>query len=160
MDMWDVARFGTSPFLFNICCRVNLLPWGEVSVCSWTSIAYLHPGDATDARLQGSSKITKGTLARLSGSKFCASGSGTLPSLLLELLQTDMMHNLGVLLDSRLLLKEEVALMVRMAFVHACVVHQLHSFLDPLTLLIVTHALVTFVMCYIHGIALEKYPET
>ncbi|KAM6466454.1 uncharacterized protein PHA67_012250 [Liasis olivaceus] len=74
-----------------------------------------------------------------------SSVSRSLPSLVLDgvaLPQTDPVHNLGVLLDSRLLLKEQVAVMAKRAFAQLRVVHQLHPFLDRESLQSVTHALV------------------
>lgn len=74
-----------------------------------------------------------------------SSVSGTLSSLELDgiaLPQTDPVHNLGVLLDSRLLLEEQVAAMARRAFAQLRVVHQLRPFLDRDALRTVTHALV------------------
>ena len=52
------------------------------------------------------------------------------------------MRNLGVLLDSQLLLKEQVAVVARRALAQLCVVRQLYPFLDQEALQMVTHALV------------------
>lgn len=61
----------------------------------------------------------------------------------MALSQMDKVHNLGVLLDSRLLLEEKVAAMARRPFAYFQVVHQLHPFLVWEALLTIIHGLLT-----------------
>lgn len=74
------------------------------------------------------------------------------------LLQTDPVHNLEVLLDLWLLLKEQVIAMTRRAFAQLCVVCQLCPFLNRKILYLITHTLVILLFrllpCTLHGTTL------
>lgn len=52
----------------------------------------------------------------------------------------DLVCNLGAILDSQLLLEEQVTFVIRRAFAQLQLVHQLLPFLDRKALLSVTHA--------------------
>lgn len=59
------------------------------------------------------------------------------------------MHNLGVLLESQILLDEQVA---KRSFAQLCVGCKLHMFLDHRALLMVTHVLVTTWLDYYNAL--------
>lgn len=56
--------------------------------------------------------------------------------------QTDLVHNLGILLDSQLLLEEQVEVGARRIFAQLHLVHPLWPFLDKQSLCSVTHTLI------------------
>lgn len=64
------------------------------------------------------------------------------------LTQTDLVHNLGVLLNSQLLLEEQMAVLARRVFAQLCIVHHLCPFFNNEALLTVTCTLVTPRMDY------------
>lgn len=77
--------------------------------------------------------------------------SRNLSALILDgitLSQTDPVNNLGVLLDSWLLLKEQVVVIVRRAITQLQFVHQLCSFLDEEALRSTTYAVPIFFIVY------------
>lgn len=60
-------------------------------------------------------------------------GDGTVPFLVqdgIALLQKDLLHNLGVLLESSVEFSEQVAVLTRRTFTQLCFVCQLRLFLD------------------------------
>lgn len=119
------------------CCRI------QCSLFSYLTAEWAHPflngyiadpGELTDVvnilswYLWGSRLGTTGfriTLARLSNWVLGITGSRTMPSLVLDriaLPQTDLVHNVGVLLDLQILLEKKVAVMARRTFAKLCVV--------------------------------------
>lgn len=70
-------------------------------------------------------------------------------------LQTDPMHNIRVLLDSQLLLREQVAVMLRRVFEQVHLKPQLCLFLDQHTLFTVALALDTSIFHYCNVLYIE-----